>query len=251
MLQCNLTSSFYRYFFITMAALWVSASTPMAQETSKKKGPPPSPVQVAMVEKRMVSNQILLVGTTEAIAKSTVASEVSGVVEYFPVKEGDFVKKGALLVNLKETELKLRLKGAIAAREKIRADLNNAEKELARLSKLKEANSIEEKKFDEALKFADSNDIDDLIDIGILKVKKKEFNVALKIIERVIKLNPNYGIAWLNKGAVLGNLGRYDEAINSYNQALKINPNHDTAWSDKGVALGYLGKYDEAINSLD
>ncbi len=150
MLQCNFKSSFYRYFLIAMAALSVSASTPMAQENGKKKGPPPSPVRVAMVEIKMVSTQILLVGTTEAIAKSTVASEVSGVVEHFPVKEGDFVKKGDLLVNLRETELKLRLKGAIAAREKIRANLNNAEKELARLSKLKEANSIAEKKFDVA-----------------------------------------------------------------------------------------------------
>ena len=133
-----------------MAALSVSVASTPAQENSKKKGPPPSPVRVAVVEKKMVSNQILLVGTTEAIAKSTVASEVSGVVEYFPVKEGDFVKKGDLLVNLRGTELKLRLKGAIAAREKILANLNNAEKELARLSKLKEANSIAEKQFDVA-----------------------------------------------------------------------------------------------------
>ena len=150
MLQCNFKSSFYRYFLIAMAALSVSVASTPAQENGKKKGPPPSPVRVAMVETKMVSNQILLVGTTEAIAKSTVASEVSGVVEYFPVKEGDFVKKGDLLVNLRETELKLRIKGAIAAREKILANLNNAEKELARLSKLKEANSIAEKQFDVA-----------------------------------------------------------------------------------------------------
>lgn len=150
MLQCNFKSSFYRYFLIAMAALSVSVASTPAQENGKKKGPPPSPVRVAVVEIKMVSTQILLVGTTEAIAKSTVASEVSGVVEYFPVKEGDFVKKGDLLVNLRETELKLRLKGAIAAREKIRANLNNAEKELARLSKLKETNSIAEKNFDVA-----------------------------------------------------------------------------------------------------
>ncbi|MBC2694789.1 MAG: efflux RND transporter periplasmic adaptor subunit [Desulfobacteraceae bacterium] len=116
-----------------------------------KQHEPPAPVRFAIVEKNMVSNQLSLVGTTEAIAGSTVAAEVSGVVEYYPVKEGDFVKKDALLVRLRSTELKLRLKGAIAVRERIRANLKNAEKELSRFSKLKETNSIAARQYDEAL----------------------------------------------------------------------------------------------------
>ena len=148
MLKFLFKSSFYRYFLITITAFLISASVPLAEEKGKSQGPPPVPIRVAVVEKKMVSDQISLVGTAEAIAKSIVAAEVPGVVEFYPVKEGDFVKKGKLLVSLRSTDLKLRLKGAIAAREKIKADLQNAEKELNRASRLKEVDSIAEKKFD-------------------------------------------------------------------------------------------------------
>jgi membrane fusion protein (multidrug efflux system) len=135
-----------------MAVVIVSilTSTSLAEDDRKKQGPPPVPVRVAPVEEKMVSNQISLVGTAEAIAESTVAAEVPGVVAYFPVKEGDFVKKGDLLLKLRSTELKLRHKGVVATRERIKANLKNAEKELKRLSRLKEANSIAETQFDNA-----------------------------------------------------------------------------------------------------
>ena len=150
MLKLNFKASFFKHFLIATTVFFIWASTLPAQESDKKNGPPPVPVRVAEVKKKMVSDQISLVGTTEAVATSTVATEVPGVVEYFPVKEGDFVKKGELLVRLRSTDLQLRLKGAIAARETIKANLQNAEKELSRLSKLIETNSIAETRFDVA-----------------------------------------------------------------------------------------------------
>ena len=109
------------------------------------------PVQVATVENRQVSEQISLIGTTAAVAESTVAAEIPGIVEQYPIKEGDFVKKGQLLAKLRTTYLNLRLKGARAARERVLANLKNAEKELARVSKLRDTNSVAEKAYDEAL----------------------------------------------------------------------------------------------------
>jgi RND family efflux transporter MFP subunit len=132
--------------------IFVSAGfSSLAAEKVKKKGVSPVPVRVGKVEIKTVSDQISLIGTAEAIAESTVASEVSGIVESFPVKEGDFIKKGDLLAKLKSTDLKLILKGAIAAKEKSIANLEKAKKELARASRLKDANSIAERKYDEAL----------------------------------------------------------------------------------------------------
>ncbi len=148
MIKFNSKLSLLRYSLFVLVVFSILASASLAENDDKKKGPPPVPVRVAAVEKKMVSDQISLIGTSEAISKSTVAAEVSGVVEYFPIKEGNFVKKGALLVSLRSTELELRLKGVISAREKIKANLQNAEKELDRLSKLKDANSIAETKFD-------------------------------------------------------------------------------------------------------
>jgi len=151
MLIKDLKLSYIRCLLIIVFIIIFTYSISLGSDISKQQGPPPAPVQVAIVEKKMVSNQLSLVGTTEAIAGSTVAAEVSGVVEYYPVKEGDFVEKGALLVRLRFTDLKLRLKGVIAARERIRAKLKNAEKELTRFSKLKDTDSIAARQYDEAL----------------------------------------------------------------------------------------------------
>ena len=151
MLKVNFKFSAFKLLLLLWSTLLISCSTSLAGDTGKSKTSSPVPVRVAIVEKKMISDQISLVGTTEAIAGSTVAAEVSGVVEYYPVKEGDFVKKGQLLVRLRSTDSEIRLKGAIAAREKIRANLQNAEKELARFSRLKDADSIAARKYDEAL----------------------------------------------------------------------------------------------------
>ena len=99
----------------------------------------------------LVVDQITLVGTTEAIARSMIAAEVSGLVEHFPVREGDFVEKGKVLAKLKSTDLVLHLKAAVASREKARASLIFAEKELIRNTKLKDADSIAARKYDEAV----------------------------------------------------------------------------------------------------
>lgn len=138
--------------FLTIGlALLILAPSLMAGDADKSQGPPPVPVRIALVEQKMVSELVSLVGTTEAVATSTVAAEFSGVVEYFPVQEGYFVKKGDLLVRLISTELKIRLKGAVAAREAIRARLELAEKELSRYGRLKDADSISARNYDEAL----------------------------------------------------------------------------------------------------
>ena len=119
-----------------------------AQE--QKKAPPAVPVKTAPVVKKTVSDQISLIGTTKPIRESVVASEVSGLVEAFHVKAGDFVTRGTALAMLGSTGELLRLKGAMAARASIRARRVLAEKELQRVSNLKSTNSVAERQYDEA-----------------------------------------------------------------------------------------------------
>jgi tetratricopeptide (TPR) repeat protein len=54
-----------------------------------------------------------------------------------------------------------------------------------------------------------------------------------------------------NKGVALVGLGRYLEAIQSYDNALKIDPNYDLTLNNKGLSLYNLGRYQEAINCFD
>jgi len=58
-------------------------------------------------------------------------------------------------------------------------------------------------------------------------------------------------VDWYDKGNALAGIGKYQEAIESYNKGLEINPNYAFAWTNKGNALYYLGKYQEAIQCFD
>ena len=137
--------------FFSLLIVLIFTATTDATDKGQAQGPPPVPVKAVAVEQQLVSEQISLIGTTEAAAESLVAAEVSGIVGTFEVKEGDFVKTGTMLARLKDRELTLKLKGAIAAREKNRANLENADRELARAKKLKNSNTIADSKYEEAL----------------------------------------------------------------------------------------------------
>lgn len=112
---------------------------------------PKAPVKVAKIEEKTISKQVTFVGTARAKATSRVAAEVAGLVSGLPVKEGDKVEKGASLAHLKSKELKLELKGRKAEKQRIKANMANAQKELDRVTRLKSNNSIAEKTFDNAL----------------------------------------------------------------------------------------------------
>ncbi len=118
---------------------------------NSKKAPPAVPVQVAVVQSKLIQDQITIIGTTEPLRESVVASEVSGLVEAFLVKAGDFVSQSTPLAILGSKGLSLRLKRTLAAHAAIQSRLLLAEKELQRVDSLKRTNSISQKQYDEAL----------------------------------------------------------------------------------------------------
>jgi len=141
-----------RQFIFLLAATMALPVAGLAQEKSGAAAKrPPSPVTVMPVVEKQVSRQVTLVGSVEPVATSVVAAEVGGVVEAFPAKEGRRVKKGDLLVRLKTRELELELKGRVADRERIKANLENSQKELERVGRLRENNSLPQRTYDDAL----------------------------------------------------------------------------------------------------
>ena len=138
------------FFCMAVFSLWLTIVIAFgADEKVKLQGPPPVPVQVSPVTEEAVSEQITLVGTTEAVARSRIAAEISGLVEKFPAREGDWVKKGQVLVKLRSNDVLFRLEAAQANRKKVLADIGFAEKELTRYAALKEANSIATRNYDQ------------------------------------------------------------------------------------------------------
>jgi membrane fusion protein, multidrug efflux system len=138
-------------FFFAALLFPLLAQTTLAEEKKKAPGPPPMPVRVATVEKQTVADRISLIGSIEAVTRSRVAAEISGLVEAFPARIGTRVRKGAVLARLRVDGLRLQRKAAEAEKERIRANLVLAQKELDRADRLKGSDSIAERSYDETL----------------------------------------------------------------------------------------------------
>jgi RND family efflux transporter MFP subunit len=199
MTQSKLSLTFY---FIALLILGRVSYPAIAADPVKKPMPIQVPVKVAEVQNRIVSEQIILIGTTEPIATSTVAAEVSGVVEYFPVKEGDFVKNGEILVRLRSAGLKLRRKAAMAEREKVRANLDNAKSELKRLDKLKQSDSIATRSYEEAdylVRALEQEFLKNTAEIEYLQYEIDQKTVAAPLSGFVAKEHTQLG-EWIQSG---------------------------------------------------
>ncbi len=63
------------------------------------------------------------------------------------------------------------------------------------------------------------------------------YNESIQACEKVIEIDPQYFVAWNNKGSALVYMSRYDESIQGYDKAPRINPNYAHAWNNKGATL--------------
>jgi Tfp pilus assembly protein PilF len=85
---------------------------------------------------------------------------------------------------------------------------------------------------------------------NILK-ELNRFEEALASLDKAIKLQPNYAEAYNNKGNVLQDLHRYVDALDWYDKAIALQPNYAEAYSNKGNALELLHRHDEAMKNYD
>ena len=66
-----------------------------------------------------------------------------------------------------------------------------------------------------------------------LSLSKQKFDVAMKLygedkiklLDEVIELNPNYALAYNNRGNAYQGLKQYERAIQDYSEAIELNPN--------------------------
>lgn len=98
---------------------------------------PPSPVEVAKVQKRDVAVGQTFVGTVHPLKISAVGSAVDGRVTEFPINQGDRVKQGSVLCQLLTETIELEIESA-------RAELDLKEWELKELENGTRAEEIEQ-----------------------------------------------------------------------------------------------------------
>ncbi len=68
------------------------------------------------------------------------------------------------------------------------------------------------------------------------------YEEALLTYDNALELNPDAFVVWFNKGIALTDLGRDKEALQAYDKALELNPDDSDTWHRKGIALDKLGK---------
>jgi tetratricopeptide (TPR) repeat protein len=68
----------------------------------------------------------------------------------------------------------------------------------------------------------------------------------------VIEKEPGrFPFAYCNRGVVLKDMGRFDEAIRDYDKAIALNPSFDKAFYDRAVAFNKIGRVDRALADFD
>ena len=73
----------------------------------------------------------------------------------------------------------------------------------------------------------------------------------MQYIDKVLQIEPDNLYALTNKGLVLAQFGRQQEALEYYDRALSIDANYTLALLNRGATLGELGRYEEAIEYFD
>ena len=114
------------------AALYLSLRKPHAPP----KPPTAIPVDVASVQRADVPVYLEGLGTVQAFYTVTITARVDGQIQKVAFKEGQDVKKGDLLVQIDPRPYEAALGVAIATRDKDRAQLANAHRDLQRYMEL-------------------------------------------------------------------------------------------------------------------
>ncbi len=122
--------------------------TPSSEAVAQ--GRPPSPVRYTEAEERPVRRQLHLPGSVEARTSSLVASEVEGLVVALVAHEGDQVKKGQSIVELRKDHLELQIEAAEAELREADARLKQANRNLERAQELFESEVLSREQLDDS-----------------------------------------------------------------------------------------------------
>jgi RND family efflux transporter MFP subunit len=99
-------------------------------------GPPPAPVVVDKVQEQTLQKPVTLVGAVEPDKRSIIASEIEGLVESQPGKEGKFVNKGDVLAKFNTRSIEIDLNEAKASKREAQARYQLAKQNLTRYQEL-------------------------------------------------------------------------------------------------------------------
>jgi tetratricopeptide (TPR) repeat protein len=81
--------------------------------------------------------------------------------------------------------------------------------------------------------------------------EQKNFEAAIKELDKATKIFPDYFQAWTEKGKTEINLGHPQQALQNFTQALQLFPDFEPALSGAGYCHLTLGAYEQSIAMLE
>ncbi|KQC16345.1 MAG: tetratricopeptide repeat protein [Methanothrix sp.] len=90
-----------------------------------------------------------------------------------------------------------------------------------------------------------------LVHKGMDRVKRKEFEDAIELFDRVLETNPKNADALNNKGVALFMMGSPDEAIECYDRALEADPGNLEALRNRAFVLRAMKRFEEALEAYE
>ena len=135
------------------ASVFQTISKSNAKAAEKKKEMPPLEFagrDVVQLAPRVLSSELLLPGTVQAISQATVRSKVSAEVRMVSVREGDRVRAGQVLAEFDTAQLRMQLAERQATLESARAQLAQTERTREVNAQLVKQNFISQNAFDTA-----------------------------------------------------------------------------------------------------
>ena len=79
---------------------------------------------------------------------------------------------------------------------------------------------------------------------------RRDFGPALELYETLVLEVPDSPKLWNERGVVLHQAGRVDEALASYRRAAEIDAKYALAWNNLGVALAHQGGTEDAVEAF-
>ncbi|MGE4349196.1 MAG: efflux RND transporter periplasmic adaptor subunit [Candidatus Berkiella sp.] len=184
---------------IGSVSVWLYSSQ-SSIETNKAQTDQVITVKTIRVQTQNISDEIEALGTTYADEAVNITADVTDTISEISFKDGQFVKKGDVLVRLSQEE-------ELAQKQGIEAQLLEHERELKRLNDLLKRNATAQREFDARKTL-----------VAISKYRLNEINA--KIIDRTIRA-PFDGILGLRKISV-GSLVRPGDVITTLDNISQI-----------------------------
>ncbi len=143
------TKSIWKYGMALILLASLLACKPQSQEEAKTEETyGAAQVKVFRVKRQKISEKLLYTGLIEARDKVVITPDVGGKIARIYVEEGDRVKKGDLVAELDTRAIRLQLEQAQAALAVAEANLNDANRNLQRMERLKDEEAVSNQQYE-------------------------------------------------------------------------------------------------------